>query len=120
MTIEIECAYCSLKQDEVEKLIRSHCGDIYICDKCVNVCYDQIHPKDIPYRNNDEVQIDILKETVYRAVVQGPLKHDHFIEMCQWTEETLLSYVSMNVNQRSIEFMFLKEGDAIAFKLRWL
>jgi len=114
---QAECSFCN-QTDEAGPLIR---GDsAYICHKCVDMSYDLIHPKDIPYRNNDEVQIDILEETLYRVVLQGPLKNDHFTEICQWTEETLLSYISMNVNQRSIDFIFLKEGDAIAFKLRWL
>lgn len=112
-----KCSFCN-QTDEAGPLIR---GDgAYICHACVDMSYDLIHPRDIPHRNNDEVQIDILEETVYRVVVQGPLKHDHFTEMYKWTEETLSSYLSMNVSQRSFEFIFQNEGDAVAFKLRWI
>ncbi len=120
MTKEIGCSFCSLKQDKVEKLMQSHCGDVYICNTCIDVCYDVTHPKNIPSRNKDNVQIDIFEETVYRVIVQGTLGHETFIEMCKWTEETLSSYLSMDVHQRSFEFIFQNEGDAIAFKLRWL
>ena len=114
----LKCSFCQRNDNEVENLIKGS-SNIYICDKCIHISYNQIHPREFPSRNNDEVQIDILKETLYRVVLQGPLRNDHFKEICRWTEETLLSYVCMNVNQRSIDFIFLKEGDAIAFKLRW-
>lgn len=119
MVDPFRCSFCQRDQNEVENLIKGR-DSIYICNKCIDISYSQIHPREFPPRNNNEVQIDILKETLYRVVLQGPLKNDHFTEICQWTEETLLSYICMNVNQRSIDFIFLKEGDAIAFKLRWL
>ncbi|KKN08991.1 hypothetical protein LCGC14_1051120 [marine sediment metagenome] len=120
MTKEIGCSFCSLKQDKVEKLMQSHCGDVYICNTCIDVCYDVTHPRDFPSRNEDNVQIDIFEETVYRVIVQGQVDHDMSTEMYKWVKENLSSYISMNVDKRSFEFIFQNEGDAIAFKLRWL
>lgn len=118
MVIDCICSFCNQRSSEVGNLIR---GDsAYICNACIDMSYDLIHPKDIPSRNKDKVQIDIVEETVYRVIVQGTLGHETFVEMCKWTEETLLSYLSMDVHRQSFEFIFQNEGDAVAFKLRWL
>lgn len=47
----IRCSFCGRTQDEVARLMSGN--DVYICDDCIDICYDLIHDG-VPVRRKSE------------------------------------------------------------------
>ena len=61
----VRCSFCGKTQDKVERMIAGP-GGIYICNYCVDLCYNVIHEEDeeLPQPHthiHEEVTIDIPK-----------------------------------------------------------
>ena len=49
----LECSFCAKGQNEVRKLIAGH--GVYICDECVDLCYQIVREDDVPNTINDSI-----------------------------------------------------------------
>ena len=49
----LECSFCTKGQNEVRKLIAGH--GVYICDECVDLCYQIVREDDVPNTINDSI-----------------------------------------------------------------
>lgn len=116
--LNYKCSFCNHDQADVEKLISG--VDVYICNKCIDVCTKIIHPDPLPPVN--DIEINIIEESIYKVIIQASavLNNEMFEEMNKWAERELPTYVYMNVRVDWFEFIFLSQSDAIAFKTRWM
>ena len=52
---DLDCSFCTKSQNEVKKLIAGH--QVYICDECVELCYQIIREDDIPKSTDNSIPI---------------------------------------------------------------
>lgn len=67
----IRCSFCGKTQDQVERMIAG--PDVYICNYCVDLCYNVIHESDdiaVPQRTiHEEVSLTIPKPKEIKAAL---------------------------------------------------
>ena len=69
----VRCSFCGKTQDKVERMIAGP-GGIYICNYCVDLCYNVIHEEDeeLPQPHthiHEEVTIDIPKPAEIKKIL---------------------------------------------------
>lgn len=59
----VHCSFCGKKQTEVKKIIAA--DDVFICDQCVNLCYEVLHKDETEKINIKDAKFDIDPREVY-------------------------------------------------------
>lgn len=74
MTSKIRCNFCQKSRTEVKKIVASPSFDdaeiVYICDECISVSYNAIHPKPIIIEGEDSIPPHKIKEYVDDYVIE--------------------------------------------------
>lgn len=59
----VHCSFCGKKQTEVKKIIAA--DNVFICDQCVNLCYEVLHKDETEKINIKDAKFDIDPREVY-------------------------------------------------------
>lgn len=116
-----ECSFCKKDSNQVDKLIA---GDgVFICNECIDICNDTIHPNPAISISTDPI-FDIIEQNMYCAILQH---YDERIlsQMKNWIKENIEEswirvYKEPDRNTSTYKIYFNSESDLIAFKLRWI
>ena len=97
---EIYCSFCGRKESEVKKMI-SGPGNVFICDKCINIC-SKVIEEDFESERVEEIQLMTPKEIV---------EHLNAYIIGQDQAKKVLSVAVYNHYKRVNEFLKHRKSD---------
>ena len=74
------CSFCGRSEKEVSKLIGGAIGDVYICDRCIDQCYEIMYEGFDPESDEEEYRSRSLQETRAGINLVTPQEMKEFLD----------------------------------------